>query len=542
MRADMSKLFDKVDEWNGYRPTSASEVRWQVYVARAVERYARWFNSLPAAELDIRVKFLGGVPCSIDIGTLPPIDVLMIWHVHLLHPRAYWEDCTRSNRQGVFKSWCFHGLPPSSHVMKYNGDISDSEPIYDPPSDAKKHFQATANCSFDNEDDKSLSMCNVQTVEDGIFKSIFMLPFIMVGQKGSLRSIVLNFLDDFSLLSSKGVPMKGTLLDYLGVDDRQQCSYPGFANEFLGRVFSMPKLTMASGEGMDVIRGKLKDMLGDKAKMVPNGFNGQIHRDNQFPLRRMLIRYQDNPTAFAIDLQAAVMRQCHFIEIMDALAYFSSPFRKMTINRSIERLRKFLYLLPWHTFQLSPAKYMATCFVLTGTYIDHDDSIGTPALSDAHKLADKMWRSQFPSDPLGYDGCTCVFCEFERQLTSSRSSASKKLLAKIAPADSRKRSQNIDEFYDMACTTARNNGARDVVRLHPPTIGVKGESPIPRHPYLSFRPQGDPTASNVFQHSTSVDYAHAKCITIMNLTGTLPKVSRNRVRYGEVAGGGLGIM
>ncbi|KAK9330813.1 hypothetical protein V1520DRAFT_108630 [Lipomyces starkeyi] len=34
MRADMSKLFDKVDEWNGYKPTSASEIRWKVYVAR----------------------------------------------------------------------------------------------------------------------------------------------------------------------------------------------------------------------------------------------------------------------------------------------------------------------------------------------------------------------------------------------------------------------------------------------------------------------------------------------------------------------------
>ncbi|KAK9352014.1 hypothetical protein V1523DRAFT_352298 [Lipomyces doorenjongii] len=571
MRADMSKLFDKVDEWNGYRPTSTSEVRWQVYVARAVERYARWFNSLPAAELDIRLKFLGGIPCSIDIGTLPPIDVLMIWHVHLLHPRAYWEDCIRSNRQGVFKSMAFPWLA-ISHVMKYNGDITDSELIYDPPSDAKKHFQATTNCSFDNEDDNVIKHVQCTNCRRRDIQVDFHAAFHhgwaeeqfekycpecgAIITRDSLSA--LQFLDDFSLLSSKGVPMKGTLLDYLGVDDREQCSYPGFANEFLGKLFSMPKLTLASGEGMDAIRGKLKDMLGDKAKMIPNGFNGQIHRDNQFPLRRMLIRYQDNPTAFAIDLQAAVMRQCHFIDIMDALAYFSSPFRKLTVNRSIERLLKFLYLLhanpgkclappldvdlAWHTFQLSSAKYMATCFVLTGTYIDHDDSIGTPALSDAHKLADKMWRSQFPSDPLGYDGCTCVFCESERQFTSSRSSTSKKLLAKIAPADSRKRSQNIDEFYDMACTTARNNGAREVVRLQPPTTGVKGESPIPRHPYLSFRPQGDPTASNVFQHSTSVDYAHAKCITIMNLTGTLPKVSRNRVPYGAVAGGGLGIM
>ncbi|KAK9255277.1 hypothetical protein V1507DRAFT_453011 [Lipomyces tetrasporus] len=559
MRADMSKVFDKVDASNGYWPTAASEIRWKVYVARAVERYALWFNSYPAAGFNVRPRFLGGVPCSIDMGTLPPIDVLMVWHVHMLHPRAYWEDCIRTNRQGLFRSMAFPWLA-ISHVIRHKDDNPDSELIYDPSSDAQKDFQARTGCSFDNEDDNIVkhvqcTNCRKRHIQVDWHAAFhhgwaeekfekFCPECGAIITRDSLSA--LQFLDDFSLLSSNGVPMKGTLLDYLGVDDREQCSYPGFANEFVGKMFSMPKLTLESGEGIDVIRGKLKDMLGDKTKLVPNGFNGQIHRDNQFPLRRMLVRYQDNPTPFAVDLQAAVMRQGHFVDIMNALAYISSPFRKITVDRSIERLLKFLYLLrtnpgkclappldvdlAWHTFQLSPAAYMASCFVLTGTYVDHDDSIGSPALSDAHKLADKTWRSQFPSDPLGYDGCTCVFCESERQFTTSSrsSSASKKLLAKIAPADSRKRAQNIDEFYDMACTTARNNGARGVVRLQPPATGVKGERPVPRHPYLSFVPQGDPTASNVFQHSTAVDYAHAKCITILNPAGTLPKISRNR--------------
>ncbi|KAK9493988.1 hypothetical protein V1508DRAFT_431563 [Lipomyces doorenjongii] len=277
MRADMSKLFHKVDEWNGYRTTSTSEVRWQVYVARAVERYARWFNSLPAAELDIRLKFLGGIPCSIDIGTLPPIDVLMIWHVHLLHPRAYWEDCIRSNRQGVFKSMAVPWLDIvklsnrlKSHVMKYNGDITDSELIYDPPSDAKKHFRRPQTAvSTTKTTIRDIQVDFHAAFHHGWAEEQFEKYCPECGAIIARDSLsALQFLDDFSLLSSKGIPMKGTLLDYLGVDDREQCSYPGFANEVLGELFSMPKLTLASGEGMDAIRGKLKDMLGDKAKMM----------------------------------------------------------------------------------------------------------------------------------------------------------------------------------------------------------------------------------------------------------------------------------
>ncbi|KAK9466493.1 hypothetical protein V1512DRAFT_239619 [Lipomyces arxii] len=542
---DMSKVFDQAFQSKKAQPF---ETRWKVYVARAVERYTVWFNSHPAEEFDRRPQFTGGIPWAIDLGTLPPIDVLLVWHVHMLHPRAYWEDCVRSNRQGFFRTMSFPWLA-ISHIITEEPDShgNGSSYLYSPPVEAMKYFQAMTGHAYENIEDDIYKVvtcpnCRKKGIKadwwaafhHGWAEEEFELYCPDCGTRITKDGLsALQFLDDFAQLSSKGVPMKGSLLDYLGVDQNEQNTYPGFANDLLGKAYKMTQLTLATGEGMETLRLKIKNLMNDKFTLSAKDFNVPFHRDNQYPLRRMMVRYYDNPSTFAVELNSAVARQSRFIDTMDALAYLKSPFRQAIIHRSIDRLLKFLHLLrmnperslsppvdvdlAWHTFQLSPPAYTATCFVLLGTLIDHDDSTTTIALLESGRASDKLWRKNFPSDLLGYDGCTCAFCEAERQFTTTSngatSSTSKRFMSKISTSETRKRAQKIDDFYGLACAAAANRGSKEVVRLKSSYIGGKDPG-YPQHPYLAFRPRDDPDMNSGFKHSTSYDYNGAKCISL----------------------------
>ncbi|UNI13725.1 hypothetical protein JDV02_000441 [Purpureocillium takamizusanense] len=83
------------------------EKRWAVYVARAVDRYQAWWESFRpvmllqsdmfpgSATTEKYTQFLNSEPISWREEDLPPLDVLMVWHAHMLSPRVYLEDCLR---------------------------------------------------------------------------------------------------------------------------------------------------------------------------------------------------------------------------------------------------------------------------------------------------------------------------------------------------------------------------------------------------------------------------------------------------------------
>lgn len=93
------------------------EKRWALYVARAVDRYEAWWNSMPIVMLTEEAmkeegsysyeSFGVGPLPSWKIEDLPPLDVLMVWHTHCLNPRDYLEDCIRHGLEAVWH----HGFP-----------------------------------------------------------------------------------------------------------------------------------------------------------------------------------------------------------------------------------------------------------------------------------------------------------------------------------------------------------------------------------------------------------------------------------------------
>ena len=100
-----------------------AEKRWAVYVARAVDRFERWYDACVPATM-------GGAPCEKLTGNqictkkgldkvayhgisikqltlkdqLPPLDVLMVWHSYMLNPRCFFEDCFRYGKFIIFNT------------------------------------------------------------------------------------------------------------------------------------------------------------------------------------------------------------------------------------------------------------------------------------------------------------------------------------------------------------------------------------------------------------------------------------------------------
>lgn len=102
----------------GKQNSETRQKRWSVFVARAVDRYEAWWNSprgAPLTELDMAsetspkyASFTDGTErFSWGPRVLPPLDVLLVWHSHMLNPKDYLEDCLRSGLRGLWTS----GMP-----------------------------------------------------------------------------------------------------------------------------------------------------------------------------------------------------------------------------------------------------------------------------------------------------------------------------------------------------------------------------------------------------------------------------------------------
>ncbi|KAF8816814.1 hypothetical protein BYT27DRAFT_7333232 [Phlegmacium glaucopus] len=81
--AELKKQVEGLQEAIPHMPADL-ERRWAWFVALAVERFDIWCHKLqlPDAEKGLEV-------------TLPPLDVMMVWHAYMLNPIWYAEDCMR---------------------------------------------------------------------------------------------------------------------------------------------------------------------------------------------------------------------------------------------------------------------------------------------------------------------------------------------------------------------------------------------------------------------------------------------------------------
>lgn len=184
---------------------------------------------------------------------------------------------------------------------------------------------------------------------------------------------------------------------------------------------------------METVRDMIETILGDSRHLrLINGIGYRprtrygLSPKAKSCVRKMMSRYWENFSAFALDLCGAVMRQGVFIDKMVRLDWLHSPSTRETTSRLIKKYFKFMMLmerhpkqvvvptldvdLAWHTHQLSPPSYYHHTTSRTKRFIDHDDKIEETKLNEAFEWTSKTYQEEFHAL---YSECTCWYCECE---------------------------------------------------------------------------------------------------------------------------------
>ncbi|KAG6025480.1 hypothetical protein E4U41_001509 [Claviceps citrina] len=453
------------------------EKRWALYVARAVDRYESWWKCMQTstrlteenmAEANSELYGTFVIPSMSSsawkVDMLPPLDVLMVLHSHMLNPRAFLEDAMRASLRWLWQS----GMP--WHLIHA---AIDTDFDYNVPEACQKRWTQATGRSWSNVDDSSIKIidcphcrvpnhipwttCNTNENsygQDGLPSLVGSgygdgrLNYECVACEATICKEALSvrkFVQDAALLLTRSAPMPGTILDpRSGMPEVVPSGDPALSARF-SRTFPnrMIKLSLRidiqeifhahKNPTMETVRDMIAAILEDSRRLrVINGVNTLVKAPYRLLptakicIRKMMSRYWENFSPFALDLCGAVMRQGVFIDKMVRLDWLHSPSTRQTMGRLIGKYFNFMTLmkrhpkriavptldvdLAWHTHQLSPPSYYSYTTSLTGKFIDHDDKIEETKLNEAFEWTSKTYQEEFHAL---YSECTCWYCEGE---------------------------------------------------------------------------------------------------------------------------------
>jgi hypothetical protein len=391
----------------------------------------------------------------------------------MLNPRAFLEDTMLAGLRQLWNT----GLPwvaiNAAIDNKFNYNVSD---------DCKNNWAARTGRSWESADDPM-----VKSMQCPACKAAIRIPWTTCGldetYKGSLRPgligngygdgnllfkcpscvvvidkhlpSVSKFVKDTEALLGKGRPMPGTVLDPITgmpevIPQHSVQSWPRtFPNRMLQLVLRIEIVELihpgvTPNPSMATVRDKIEKILKnssqlraiDGMKSFPRAYT--LVQGARLAVRKMMSRYWENFTPFALDLGGAVLRQGVFVDKMVKIDWLHSPSAASTMNRLVTKYQRFFDLmaahpkntavptldvdLAWHTHQLSPRQYYEYSLAKTSKFIDHDDKMDEDKLSSSFE-----WTSKAYQDAYGevYSECTCWYCEAIR--TSHVSSVGKML-------------------------------------------------------------------------------------------------------------------
>lgn len=182
---------------------------------------------------------------------------------------------------------------------------------------------------------------------------------------------------------------------------------------------------------METVKSLVEGVLRDSSRLarinsMPSGWASRyaIPPKSKNCVRKMMSRYWENFSPFALDLCGAVMRQGVFVDKMIKLDWLHSPSARDTMARLINKYVNFISLmrrhpnqivvptldidLAWHTHQLIPPSYYSYTTRATTKFIDHDDKIEETKLNEAFEWTSKTYQEEFREM---YSECTCWYCE-----------------------------------------------------------------------------------------------------------------------------------
>ncbi|KAI9797704.1 MAG: hypothetical protein M1833_005365 [Piccolia ochrophora] len=440
------------------------EKRWAVYVARAVDRFERWWRTAVPRTKHRRAygrlrqgdlsRDTTGTRLDFTEASLPPLDVLMVWHSYMLNPRSFFEDCLRF---GMLDFWVT-GLPWTA-IDKCIDCVSLD---YNPPSAAVQEFESVTRLQWDNLRDPQTKVlkcpkCHIDTscpwtttcassearvgdlgilfVGDGAGFADRNFSAICEHCKVTLnheKLRVAKFKEDVELLRDEDIVMPGTCLSFHGTPHWMRSSNEVkrcpelFPNRLLRHPTVVNKVDMCK-TSMEDIRDVVEKSISDKGLLREVNNSRRLSRTEKMAVRRMMSHYWDNHSPFALDLIGAVIRQGTFIEKMHGLDWLHSPAIAATMRRLVHKYHRFFDImrkyprrmavptldvdLAWHTHQLDPSNYYTYSVAKTKKFINHNDKIDETALSDGFEWTSHTYQQMFSEV---YSECTCKYYRINR--------------------------------------------------------------------------------------------------------------------------------
>lgn len=382
------------------------EKRWRVFILRAVERYELWWNKVLSTNEENKVPLTGDKltpeffqewinnagsnstdDWDLSSDILPPLDVLMVWHTHMMNSKVYLEDCFR---QGLNKIW---GVPfPWKHIRMMLERFEDSY-IYNPPLETKQNFESRTGCFWENLEDplfkivhcyncgetktvdyvklskqqqpqskgkKSNSTTTVGFENSGYAEPDMILPcYKSQQQKGeepqkiSEKYCVWNlayrrFLKDLKKHEKLNRPMRGCILSPqtnlpTGCEATTRISKVLKSGSLIGklykRYFEYEEANPKEGfKGIiDLIEEEYENIYGQSLLSTTQNY----YYDNQIIEEMVFKKYHyQNHTNFGTNLVDDVIRQSQFIQQMHGQYNLNSTFLSATIERALHEYQK----------------------------------------------------------------------------------------------------------------------------------------------------------------------------------------------------------
>jgi len=224
----------------------------------------------------------------------------------------------------------------------------------------------------------------------------------------------------------KDWPLGGTILEPTtgtpeGPDNkhwsRHHSTFPNrlIGMELRGKILDMIAPHSRNNPTMNDVKILIEDSI--KVRSVIRKVNGTgvagpgMSRLEGLSIRKMMSRYWENTSIFALELGGAVIRQGIFVDKMHSIDWLHSPAARSTMDRLLIKYSRFITIiaqnqwdtavptldvdLAWHTHQLSPSPYFQYTFKNCKKFIDHDDKIGEDALSTGFEWTSKIYEKLF---------------------------------------------------------------------------------------------------------------------------------------------------
>lgn len=384
----------------------------------------------------------------------------MVWHAHMLNPRSFLEDCILQGVQWFWSTGMPWELVNSAIDTEFNYDVSD---------DCKATWVAATGRSWESADDPMVKWMNCPAcrapvtipwttcgLEEnhqggqgpglvgngfGDGNLLFKCPSCVVCIDKELLSVS-KFRKDTEALLARRRPMPGTILEPRnGVPEPATSWHPTvklkfprtFPNRMIQQVLRIQIMELIQpGITPHPTMATVRDMIekvvtSSTAVRYVDGVGGTGHTLRpaaRIAVRRMMSRYWENFSPFALDLCGAVLRQGIFAEKMVKIDWLHSPAASKTMSRLIVKYGRFFNImasnptktavptldvdLAWHTHQLSPRAYYAYSMNSASKFIDHDDKIEEVKLSDCFEWTSKKYQDMYGEV---YSECTCWYCE-----------------------------------------------------------------------------------------------------------------------------------